>query len=454
MSLRRAGALVTACLLISSMLGTPAYAETHDVTIHDFFFSPKTLKIKPGDTVRWTATASGHTVTEGRAGAPLGSSRFNFDPDRTLNAGEQRSWTFPVEEYVYYRCRVHISMEGLIQVGNPPGAPVPETPSVIVPDDVPTIADAATSAQPGTRVLIRPGVFREEVVVTVPRLEIIGLGEQPDEVVLNGEDVRNVGLTVSAPGVRISNLTVTQHARAGIAAAGVSGMVVSDAVVADNTLYGVDAREPAGLTVRGVRVTGHGIAGIGVRGCVRCGALIEDVQLEGNAAGLVAVDATGVIVRSSRIQGNAVGAVLKDVGGSQVSGNTLRDNDSTGVWVAAVFRDPQPPTGAGVWISGGGSNLIASNTATGHTYNIAVTGPAPVAGHRIQDNVLGEAEHADIGVDAAGAGLCLSGNGQAATHPMEAAALYACDMPATVIAPYPVVTANLFSHAREAGYPV
>jgi plastocyanin len=449
---------VTLALLAASLAAAPpAHAATHQVRVEDNVFLPKTLDIDLGDTVAWTAMRGQHTVT-------ADDGRFDFHPDRALNVGEQVSWTFQENEVVRYFCRLHggpdgQGMAGVIRVGDPPEPPVADAPVLVVPDDVATLADAAAGAQPGTQVLVRPGVYPEEVVVTVPGLEIRGLGERPDEVVLDGGHARDVGVAVAAPGVRIENLSVTGYRRAGIVIDGVAGTVVADTTLHDNGLYGVDARASSGVTLRRVRASGHGVAGIGVRDCVACGVRIDGALLDGNAAGVVAVAATGIVVRDSHLRGNAVGIVLRDVAGSQVTGNTLTDNAATDVWVASLFDEPQPPIGAGVWISGGRGNLIASNLATGHTYNIVVTGPSPALEHRIAHNTLSDAEYADLGWDGPGTGVCFSGNrrppgGDPSSHPPRAQTLYDCAMPTTAGLPYPIVTANLAAHAREVGYPI
>lgn len=188
------------------------------------------------------------------------------------------------------------------------------------------------------------------------------------------------------------------------------------------------------------------------------GVRVDRARLEGNAAGIVAVSANGVIVRDSRLTRNAVGLVLRDVDGARVIGNTVTDNDATDVWVASPTDGAEPPSGAGIWISGGRGSLIASNTATGHTYNVAVTGPTPALEHRIMDNAVGDATHADLGLDGSGVGVCFSDNrhpsGVAPTSdPPWSAQLHDCRKPVSAAVPYPLVTTRLVAHARTAGYP-
>lgn len=437
----------------------PASAATHQVRIEDNVFLPKVLEIEPGDTVTWTALRPQHSVT-------ADDGRFDFPADKySLDEREQVSWTFETEEVFRYHCRIHGQadgggMSGLIKVGDPPPPPVPDVPTVIVPDDVPTIGAAATGAQPGTQVLVRPGIYQEEVVVTVPDLEIRGLGTTPADVVIEGADRRAVGITIAARDVEVGNLTVRRHLRAGVVVAdGIAGAVVSDTVLHANGLHGIDARSPAGITVRRVTADRHSIAAIAVRSCERCGARIDEVTLERNAAGIVAVDATGVVVQGSDVRGNAVGIVLRDVAGALVSGNDVTDNAATKTVLAGTLDGPEPPNGAGIFVSGGRSVAVVGNSVTGHTYNVAVTGPAPVLEHRVTDNVLTGASFADLGIDAVGTGVCVGRNRRsdgapAATEPPGAATLYDCGLPATAVAPYPVVSANLAAHASQRTSPI
>ena len=452
----RRAALVLALVATGLVRSPDAHAATHQVRVEDNVFTPRLLQISPGDTVVWTALRAGHTIT-------ADDGRFDFHRERALDVGEQASWRFSTEEDVRYYCKIHggpggQGMSGVIRVGSPPAPRVPEAPTVVVPDDAPTIRDAAAGARPGTRVLVRPGVYPDEVAVTVPGLVIRGLGAGPEEVVVHGADARDVGVTVAANRVHIENLSITGHRSAGIAVGPVAGTVIKGVSLRDNGLYGIDARAPAGLTVRAARISGHGVAGIGVRDCEACGARVDGGQITHNAAGVVAVSATGVVVRATQLRNNAVGIVLRDVRGAQVTGSTLDGNDATEVWVAAIGDGPEPPTGAGVSISGGRANLVSGNTITGHTYNIAITGPTPALDHRIVDNAVGDASHADLGWDGIGAGVCFGGNrgvrGVApSTDPPWTTALHGCGVPATAGPPYPVVTANLARHAQLAGYP-
>ncbi len=58
--------VLSSCLCLYGLTGSSA-AETHRVRVGEngFLFSPKSLTIKTGDTVKWIWMTSGHTVTSG-----------------------------------------------------------------------------------------------------------------------------------------------------------------------------------------------------------------------------------------------------------------------------------------------------------------------------------------------------------------------------------------------------
>lgn len=447
-SRRRLLPALLACLAGGALLAAPAQAAEHEVLVTDNAYKEPVITIRPGDTVVWTATRAGHTVT-------AYDGRFDFHRDRTLEAGDRVHWLFEKEEEVRYRCRVHAGMEGVVRVGSPTAPAAPDRPRITVPDDAPTIAAAAAAARTGTEILVRPGRYPEQVVLAADGVRLRGLGRGPGAVVLDGERQQEVGITVRGSGTSVENLTARHYRDAGIRVDGARGAAVTDAVLAGNDRYGLDATGSAGTTARRVTVTGSSVAGVAVRDCAACGALVERAALQRNAAGLLASDATGVVVRGSRFTANAVGLVLSDVTGAEVTGSTLRDNAATDVRIASPSSSGPLATGAGIWVMGGRGHRISGNTLAGHTYAVAVTGPRPAADVRITGNVVHGARHAELGWDGVGTGVCFAGNrrpdrGEPSSDPPAAQSLYDCALPTTAGVPYPVVLANLLAHALRA----
>jgi plastocyanin len=95
----------------------PAQAASVDVKVDNYSFSPATVTINPGDTVRWLWEGGSHTVTSGAGCSPDG--RWSFPADGSPTAGE---FTFnDVGTYPYYcRPHCHSGMAGQVVVAAAP----------------------------------------------------------------------------------------------------------------------------------------------------------------------------------------------------------------------------------------------------------------------------------------------------------------------------------------------
>jgi plastocyanin len=100
--------VVVSCLLCASM----GMARVVDVSITGFAFSPASVTVKVGDTVRWTNhDAVQHTSTSGK---PDSSPGLLWDsPHLSQNASFSLPITFVAENVPYY-CRVHTTMRGSV----------------------------------------------------------------------------------------------------------------------------------------------------------------------------------------------------------------------------------------------------------------------------------------------------------------------------------------------------
>jgi plastocyanin len=88
-----------------------AAGETVEVDIKNFVFSPATLNVKVGQTVKWTNNDSAtHTVTSGANRTSDG--KF----DKTLAPGESYEWTFKAAGTVDYYCKPHQNMNAKVVV--------------------------------------------------------------------------------------------------------------------------------------------------------------------------------------------------------------------------------------------------------------------------------------------------------------------------------------------------
>jgi plastocyanin len=139
------GAAVAAAVIASATGGGDGSATARaaaNVTIEgrDFFWTPQTATIQPGDTVTWTNAQGFHNVVLGdeqlnQPGFPNDPS-WQTPPSRTFN--EEGSFT--------YFCEVHPAMTGTINVGGgePTPTPTPTPPAVPPPGGAPPDTTAPT----------------------------------------------------------------------------------------------------------------------------------------------------------------------------------------------------------------------------------------------------------------------------------------------------------------------
>jgi plastocyanin len=131
-------------------------AATIDVTVApggNLVFSPSSVTIHPGDTVRWTWGASFHSSTSGVPGAPNG-----IWDSGILNQGATFSHTFNSTGTFPYYCIPHggcCGMVGTVMVMNASPTPTP-TPSA-TPAATPTPVPAITLGNISTRSFVQTG---------------------------------------------------------------------------------------------------------------------------------------------------------------------------------------------------------------------------------------------------------------------------------------------------------
>ncbi|MCX6268475.1 MAG: T9SS type A sorting domain-containing protein [Bacteroidetes bacterium] len=70
--------LIFSLILVSIMtLSATSYAVKHVVTVGNFFFSPASLSVNVGDTIRWVWSAGTHTTTSTPGAIPSGAASWN-----------------------------------------------------------------------------------------------------------------------------------------------------------------------------------------------------------------------------------------------------------------------------------------------------------------------------------------------------------------------------------------
>lgn len=257
--------------------------------------------------------------------------------------------------------------------------PPPDIDAIRVPLDHFSVQDAVNAAEPGDLVLIDPGVYSEEIVISTP--DVVVRGRDRNTVFIDGLHSADTGFVVRADGVAIENLTVRNYMGDGIRVDGASSPVPLDGfralhVTTSNTASnGIVVRNSVNVEIREVWASGHGAAGVAIESCVDCRTIVETTLAEFSARGLSVAGASGVegrgvnIVRSTA-RNNRVGVVIEDA----------RDRSTTGVVLAgSVIQNNGFATsprqvdswdqgfGVGVYVGGTAQTRIERNLVSGNT---------------------------------------------------------------------------------------
>jgi plastocyanin len=111
--------------LFLALFAGPAHATTFTVTVAagGLRFTPSSLTIQIGDTVKWTWSATGHSSTSGTPGTPDGIWNSGI-----LNQGATFTHTFTTAGSFPYYCMPHgacCGMTGVVTVSSPTPTPTP-----------------------------------------------------------------------------------------------------------------------------------------------------------------------------------------------------------------------------------------------------------------------------------------------------------------------------------------
>lgn len=442
----------------------PARAASQTVAVRDNSFNPEEVQIQPGDSVVWNYDQgrNRHRVQSDKNG--------QFDSgDMTPSSNRTFTQEFEEEGYYPYFCRYHggrggAGMSGLVIVGDPEG-PKPgeepvgekdERPKLIVPKDFPTIQRAVDAAKPGSTIVIRPGTYREAVVVKTSRLIIRGVDRF--RTILHGGDNKGNGFVVDgAHDVTIKNLTVRNYLQNGIFFNDATGYVAEGIDSIKNRTYGLYAFNSYDGVFRNSFGWGSGDSAFYIGQCLGCSALIENVHSEMNYLGYSGTNATGVVIRDSTFVRNGAGVVpntlpteeLAPNRGTTILNNVVKDNNYENIPAAGFSETVGIPFGTGIWLAGVHNNIAKRNVVTGHKrYGVLITQSIDEESlpmnNRVRYNFIRNSGMYDLAWDGTGANNCFYGNDfTGETGPPDAETLYACPNRPFAGVLYPPVQADV-----------
>jgi parallel beta-helix repeat protein len=273
------------------------------------------------------------------------------------------------------------------------------------------IAPAIAAAPAGSTVVVCPGTYMGQVVVTKP----VVLRGEGATIVANG---KATGITVPAPGATVEGFTVRGAIGEGILVVGKPGAPVTHVTVMGNLVEGNDQGNLTGAPIsnspyRECNAAGHvpGDCGEGIHLMTAAYSVVKGNVVVDNSGGILLTDELGptdhnlvegntveynvldcgVTVAGHSVKGFVMGATVPTAGGvydNTVTGNTIVGNGTSGQGAGVVLAAGVP--GGAVY-----DNVVTGNTISGNGLaGVTVHSHAP--GQDLNGNVV---EHNTIGTN-------------------------------------------------------
>lgn len=257
------------------------------------------------------------------------------------------------------------------------GAAPKDPPSVVVDwmgrGDFSTITDAIKAAKPGTRILVRPGTYREGLVID-KALEIIGDGQR-DEIVVEAKG-KNAVLFKAGMG-RVSNLTLRQGADGDWPAVDVTQgrLELADCEISSESHTCIAVHDGADPVIRSNCIHDGKMNGVFVYSKGR-GTIENNKFVDNGLAGIEIKSGGDPVVRRNQIQNaKRSGVVVHSEGRGIIEHNEFTGNFFTGVEINSggnpvvrqnTFKDGVHP---GVYQHSKGQGTIEDNVVVANAFD-------------------------------------------------------------------------------------
>lgn len=194
--------------------------------------------------------------------------------------------------------------------------------------DFTTITEAIRKSEPGTKIIVKPGLYQEDLIIDKP-LEIVGDGERSD-IVLQVPTAYVISFRTILG--RVANLTLRQTGKKAGTTVDINQgrLELEDCDITSQGGIGVLIRNGADPRLRRNRI--HDSESSGVLVHLSGQGTLEDNDIFGNnLSGITVRDCSCPVVRNNRIVKNrGFGIIVSEAGGT-FEGNDVRDN-AWGAW--------------------------------------------------------------------------------------------------------------------------
>jgi parallel beta-helix repeat protein len=264
-----------------------------------------------------------------------------------------------------------------------------------------SISTAIAAASAGSSVVVCPGAYVGQVVVTKP----VVLRGEGATIVANG---KTTGITVPVPGVTVEGFTVRGAIGEGILVVGRPGAPVTHVTIKGNLVEGNDQGNPTGAPIskspyRECNATGHvpGDCGEGIHLMTAADSVVEGNVVVDNSGGILLTDELGPSDHNL-VEGNTVQYNVLDCGVTLASHS-----------VKGFVKGATVPAAGGVYDNTVKGNTIVGNGTTGQGGGVLLATGAPggaVYGNAVTGNTIGDNGLAGVTVHSHAPGQDLNGN--------------------------------------------
>lgn len=248
-----------------------------------------------------------------------------------------------------------------------------------------SLSSALTSANPGDRILVCPGTYRENVRVTKSSIVISGVGD-PSSVILEAlNTTKHVVEVVNVRNVTLSNLSM--RGAIGSQQSGLYVYLSSESVfrniMVTGNYFGLNLVSSSGIRVESLISENNTNAGVNLEGSIACN--LSSLRVRGNRIGLISLLSSDIRVSGASFTGNSEGGLLlKYSDNNTISDVEARENGWYGIYLQksrgnviensrSLNNTALGADGYGIYLHQGSSgNLIRNTSAMDNVYGIKV----------------------------------------------------------------------------------